>query len=627
MRDRAPSDATSLVDPNTGELREVEWNYEAKRFTWTYQGETYAKQYFPPMLHNQECSPEQLIAEMDYVGVDMALLHTSPHLDRLNNYLADAAKRYPSRLMWLISLPDAEIPRDPDAAIRQVERYVKAGGNGYQFFTKHYYELGNTEPWDDGAMRPFWEAVTALKVPMHFTVQVPFVQRYSADEREGYLKQQSILLRWMERYPRRDRGYDPRAAVERLYGGGPDQVPGRYLGCVQGPAAQHAPAVSHTAWWQVGIPLEAGGADGQGVRGAHRSRPPHLGNGYAHGGPVLHLSPDPGPVSGPLRVPLRRRAGGDYRRHGGAGHGRRMKVLGIETSCDETAAAVIEDGRTIHSNVVASQAELHATYGGIVPEVASRQHLLTFIPVVQQALNEADIGLPELDGIAVTHGPGLAGSLLVGVNAAKGLALAHEIPFIGVNHLEGHVYAGWLGGEDPEADPGFPLLCLIASGGHTDLVLMDGHGRFTLVGRTRDDAAGEAFDKSARVLGLGFPGGPAIQRVAATGKGQEPAFPRPRVKDSLDFSFSGLKTALLRRAEAKGWYPPGPGVAPDAKQVAEVAAAFQEAIVDSLVTRTVEAVERYRAKGVLLGGGVAANELLRTEMAERAAGTGAGPQA
>ena len=294
-----------------------------------------------------------------------------------------------------------------------------------------------------------------------------------------------------------------------------------------------------------------------------------------------------------------------------------MRVLGIETSCDETAAAVIEDGRIIHSNVVASQAELHATYGGIVPEVASRQHLLTFIPVVKEALAEAGIRLPELDGIAVTHGPGLAGSLLVGVNAAKGLALAHELPLIGVNHLEGHVYAAWLDGEDPEASPGFPLICLIASGGHTDLILMEGHGRFTLVGRTRDDAAGEAFDKSARVLGLGFPGGPAIQRAAAPGRGQEPAFPRPRVKDSLDFSFSGLKTAVLRRAEEKGWYPPQENGNLDPEQVSYVAAAFQEAMVDSLVTRTMEAAERFKVKGVLLGGGVAANTLLRQQMAER----------
>ena len=214
-----------------------------------------------------------------------------------------------------------------------------------------------------------------------------------------------------------------------------------------------------------------------------------------------------------------------------------MKILGIETSCDETAAAVIEDGTVIHSNVVASQAELHARFGGIVPEVASRQHLLTIVPIVRQALEDAEIELHQLDAIAVTYGPGLAGSLLIGVNAAKGLALGRGQPFIGINHLEGHIYAAWLEDLDPEREPGFPLICLITSGGHTDLILMEGHGRFTLVGRTRDDAAGEAFDKAARVLGLGFPGGPAIQQVSATSTGEEAKFPRPRVKDSLDFSF------------------------------------------------------------------------------------------
>ena len=294
-----------------------------------------------------------------------------------------------------------------------------------------------------------------------------------------------------------------------------------------------------------------------------------------------------------------------------------MRLLGIETSCDDTAIAVVEDGRAIHSNVVATQAAVHAEYGGIVPEVASRQHLLTIIPVLRRALADAGAELRELDGVAVTHGPGLAGSLLVGVNAAKGLALAHDLPLIGVNHLEGHVYAAWLDGADPELDPGFPLMCLIASGGHTDLVLMDGHGRYTLVGRTRDDAAGEAFDKGARVLGLGFPGGPEIQRVASSGSGEEPKLPRPKVKDSLDFSFSGLKTALLRRAEDRGWYPPKDGVEPDPEEVARVAAAFQEAIVDTMVSGTLEAAERYTVNGILLGGGVAANALLRKELASR----------
>ena len=295
-----------------------------------------------------------------------------------------------------------------------------------------------------------------------------------------------------------------------------------------------------------------------------------------------------------------------------------MKVLGIETSCDETAAAVIKDGRHIVSNIVATQVDMHAQYGGIVPEVASRQHMRTIIPVVDRALEEAGLELQQLDGVAVTHGPGLAGALLVGVNTAKGMALSHDLPFIGVNHLEGHVYAAWLEDSvDPEASPGFPLMCLITSGGHTDLILMEGHGQYRLIGRTRDDAAGEAFDKAARVLGLGFPGGPEIQRVAEAAYGLEPDLPRPRIRNSLDFSFSGLKTAVLRRAELKGMYPPPEDEELDPTEVSEVAHAFQEAIVDSMVTRTLDAVKQHHVKGIILGGGVAANALLRKEMADR----------
>ena len=231
-----------------------------------------------------------------------------------------------------------------------------------------------------------------------------------------------------------------------------------------------------------------------------------------------------------------------------------MRILGIETSCDETSAAVVEDGRRVLSNVIASQIDIHARYGGIVPEVASRQHILSLVPTIQQALQEADVKLEDLDGVAVTYGPGLAGSLMVGVNAAKAVALAEGLPLVGINHLEAHIYAAWLMEEDPEESPGFPLMCLIASGGHTDLVLMEGHGRFTLLGRTRDDAAGEAFDKVARILGLGFPGGPAIQKVSAQGKGSHP-FPRPMLRDTLDFSFSGLKTAVLRRPKRRASTP------------------------------------------------------------------------
>lgn len=294
-----------------------------------------------------------------------------------------------------------------------------------------------------------------------------------------------------------------------------------------------------------------------------------------------------------------------------------MKILGIETSCDETAAAVIEDGSVIHSNVVASQAALHAQFGGIVPEIASRQHMLAMVPVMRQALADAHLEPRQLDGVAVTNGPGLAGSLLIGVNAAKGFAFANDLPFIGLNHLEGHIYAAWLEEADPEAAPGFPLMCLIASGGHTDLILMSGHMRYTLIARTRDDAAGEAFDKAARALGLGFPGGPEIQRVAEHSLGGEPRLPRPVVRDSLDFSFSGLKTAVARRAEQKGMYPPSDDAPPDPQEVANVAAEFQEAAVDCMVQRALQAVKRYRVKGMLLGGGVAANSHLRQEMRRR----------
>lgn len=277
-----------------------------------------------------------------------------------------------------------------------------------------------------------------------------------------------------------------------------------------------------------------------------------------------------------------------------------MKVLGIETSCDETAAAVVEDGITILSNIVASQVDIHARYGGIVPEVASRQHLLTILPVVREAMNEAKVTWRELAGIAVTFGPGLAGSLLVGVNVAKAVALACGLPLIGVNHLEGHVYANWLGRDKL---PLFPSLCLIVSGGHTDLVLMRGHGQFDDVGRTRDDAAGEAFDKAARILGLAYPGGPAIERAAQAGT---PSLPLPRawLRGSDDFSFSGLKTALLhlvRQGE----------ILSQAFLVADAAASFQRAVVDVLVTKTIAASEKLRVKQILLAGGVAANGQLR----------------
>jgi N6-L-threonylcarbamoyladenine synthase len=294
-----------------------------------------------------------------------------------------------------------------------------------------------------------------------------------------------------------------------------------------------------------------------------------------------------------------------------------MNVLGIETSCDETAAAVIRKGTTTLSNVVASQVELHARYGGIVPEVASRQHVLAIIPVINQALEQAGLTLSEIDGIAVTNGPGLAGALLVGVNVAKALAFALDVPVLGVNHLEGHIYATWLSHNSPEENPGFPILCLVASGGHTDLILMEQHGRYTLLGRTRDDAAGEAFDKAARILGLGYPGGPAIQQ-AAVGVDTKDRLPRAWIRGTLDFSFSGVKTALLHRAQLQGIYPVAKGSDPLDKNLQlikrEAAAEFQEALVDVMVVKTLKAAEQTRSKGIILGGGVAANILLREKI-------------
>ena len=278
-----------------------------------------------------------------------------------------------------------------------------------------------------------------------------------------------------------------------------------------------------------------------------------------------------------------------------------MKILGIETSCDETAAAVVADGVRILSNQIASQVEIHARYGGIVPEVASRQHLLAIIPILNQAMAEAGTTWSDLDGIAVTTGPGLAGSLLVGVNMAKAVALAHRLPITGVNHLEGHIYANWL--TDPAPD--FPLVCLIVSGGHTDLVLMRGHGDYVVLGRTRDDAAGEAFDKAARILGLGYPGGPAIERAAREGSSASIPLPRAWLKGSNDFSFSGVKTALLRLAEGGKISSP-----------AEAAASFQEAVVDVLVTKTVAVAREHRVRQILLAGGVASNRLLRESLTE-----------
>jgi N6-L-threonylcarbamoyladenine synthase len=285
-----------------------------------------------------------------------------------------------------------------------------------------------------------------------------------------------------------------------------------------------------------------------------------------------------------------------------------VRILAFESSCDETAVAVVRDGRWIECHLVASQSELHRPFGGIVPEAAARAHLVNIVPLLEETLAWADGSGVGLDAVAVTHGPGLAGALVVGVNVAKAVAYARGLPLLGINHLEGHLYANWLLAPGEEAEPPrFPLVGLIVSGAHSDLVLMPAHGRYVRLGRTRDDAAGEAFDKVARMLGLGFPGGPAIQRAAEHGDPTRFSLPRAWLPGSYDFSFSGLKTAVLRLLDALGPDPP----------VADVAASFQAALVEVLATKTAQAAAEYGAAQVVLAGGVAANRPLRQALAER----------
>jgi N6-L-threonylcarbamoyladenine synthase len=299
-------------------------------------------------------------------------------------------------------------------------------------------------------------------------------------------------------------------------------------------------------------------------------------------------------------------------------------LLSIESSCDETGIALIEGGRLICSNVVASQVAIHAATGGIVPEVAARAHLRWIVPVLDEAWAGAGVGWSDVDAVAVTYGPGLAGSLLVGINFAKALAWVHDKPLIGVNHLEGHVYAAWLAdpGTDP-AEPLFPLVALVVSGGHTFLVEMRDHLEYRLLGTTVDDAAGEAFDKVGRLLGLGYPGGPAIQRVAEAASGDAVAFPRAWLGDSYDFSFSGLKTAARRIVDAARADEGLPADDPDAtlaeSTVARLARGFQDSVVDVLATKTIRAAEATGAHSIVLGGGVAANAALRGRLADEAA--------
>ena len=285
-----------------------------------------------------------------------------------------------------------------------------------------------------------------------------------------------------------------------------------------------------------------------------------------------------------------------------------MLILGIETSCDETAAAVVRDGQQIRANVIASQVDLHKKYGGVVPEIASRKHLENIMPVIREALEQAQVTLDDIEGIAVTQGPGLVGSLLVGINAAKAIAYCRRLPLVGINHLEGHICAASL----ELHDIAFPAVALVVSGGHTSLYLVEGFGRYRLLGKTRDDAAGEAFDKVAKLLDLGYPGGVVIDKLARHGKLHAVAFPRPMLADeSFDFSFSGLKTAVLYYVKSIGGKP-----SPDS--VRDIAACFQDAVVEVLVEKTFRAAAQFQVQSIIMAGGVASNSCLRKKMGDKA---------
>lgn len=283
-----------------------------------------------------------------------------------------------------------------------------------------------------------------------------------------------------------------------------------------------------------------------------------------------------------------------------------LRILGIESSCDETAAAIIENGRVILSNVIASQVDLHAQFGGVYPELASREHVRAIYAVVAQALQEAHLQISDLDAIAVTRGPGLAGALVVGVNMAKALAFSAELPIVGINHLEGHLYSAWLypAETSPTPEPRLPLVALLVSGGHTELVLMKDHLEYETLGKTLDDAAGEAFDKVARLLDLAYPGGPSIQQAAQNGNSKAFNFPKARLDGKYDFSFSGLKTAVLRKVEE--FKKTGKEL-----PVADIAASFQRAVVEALYEKTMAAAKEYNANEIIVAGGVSANRALR----------------
>ena len=280
------------------------------------------------------------------------------------------------------------------------------------------------------------------------------------------------------------------------------------------------------------------------------------------------------------------------------------KILAIESSCDETAAAVIEDGRRILSNVINTQIALHTRYGGVVPEIASRKHIDNINPVIRQALNESGETLDSIDAVAVTYGPGLVGALLIGVSAAKAIAFAKNKPLIGVNHIEGHVCANFL--EHPDLEP--PFLCLIVSGGHTHLAIMKDYGKFEILGRTRDDAAGEAFDKVARAIGLGYPGGPKVEKAASLGDETAIKFPRGKVEEApFDFTFSGMKSAVLN-------YINHEEMLGNPVNTNDIAASFQAAVADVLTERAILAAKQLKEKRIVLAGGVSANGYIREKL-------------
>jgi N6-L-threonylcarbamoyladenine synthase len=305
-----------------------------------------------------------------------------------------------------------------------------------------------------------------------------------------------------------------------------------------------------------------------------------------------------------------------------------MKVLGIETSCDETAAAVVEDGRRLLSNAVASSMDLHTVYGGVVPEIAARSHMEAILPVISQALETAQCGWDDIDAIAVTHGAGLNGSLLVGVMTARTLAIAKQKPLYAINHVEGHIYVNFLtettldGYTLPSAQPVFPMLGLIVSGGHSQIVMWRNHFDYTLLGQTLDDAIGEAFDKVAKILGLPYPGGPSISKKALEGNPHAYNLPKAKLQSKYDYSFSGPKTAVLRvaqQAAGKSHDFPSFEIAPllTEQQKADIAASFQYSAVETIVDKVIVAVEEFKPRSVVIGGGAAANQELRRQLAAR----------